>query len=87
MPRQFSGSAPSKNSVQKIDGARMTLTCPHCDKIKQAVAAQADDNSLWQEERVYEAYLNQSLRWLHSVIETGDENALASILEQSKEHK
>jgi hypothetical protein len=55
--------------------------------IKTAVDAQAEDTSLWfMSERITEAYLQQSLRWLHRVIESGDPEALNSILTQSQDH-
>ena len=60
--------------------------------ILEAVKAQAEDETLWavnmpgEEFRisVAEAYMQQSLRWLHDVIEKGDENALRRIIDQAK---
>lgn len=52
--------------------------------IRQAVNAQAEDETLWiQPRHASEAYFMQSLRWLHSVIEDGDPEALKKILEQN----
>ena len=62
------------------------------EKVKAAVDAQANDETLWpvnipgQEFTVSigQAYVQQSLRWLHRVIEDGDEAALKAIIDQSK---
>lgn len=52
--------------------------------VKKAVDAQAVDETIWfKAEHIGEAHLQQSLRWLHRVIEDGDEDALQSILNQS----
>lgn len=64
------------------------------EKITKAVNAQANDGSLWAVNMpgkpfcvgIGEAYIQQSLRWLHYVIEDGDDAAMNSIIEQSKEH-
>lgn len=48
-----------------------------------AVNAQASDDSLWNPTSVGEAYVTQSLRWLHMVIEDNDVEALTSIVDQS----
>lgn len=59
----------------------------HADSIRRAVMAQANDASLWiQMPSIGEAYIQQSLRWLHSVIEENDDRAMASILEQAEDH-
>lgn len=51
----------------------------------KAVEAQAEDETIWTKPHsVNEAYLLQSLRWLHRVIEQNDLNALKSIVDQSK---
>jgi hypothetical protein len=56
--------------------------------IQEAVEAQAEDESLWfVGVSIGEAYLQQALRDLHRVIETGDADALIRILEQAKEHR
>lgn len=53
-------------------------------KVLKAVNAQAEDETLWcLEPSVGEAYVTQSLRWLHEVIEKGSETALKAILGQS----
>ena len=60
--------------------------------ILEAVKAQAEDETLWavnmpgEEFRisVAERYMQQSLRWLHDVIEKDDENALRRIIDQAK---
>jgi len=58
------------------------------EMIKKAVDAQAEDSSLWfRANYIGEAYLQQSLRWLHAVIEDADKKALESILEQAEDHK
>jgi hypothetical protein len=58
------------------------------EKIKEAVDAQALDHSLWfVDGTVAEAYLQQSLRWLHRVIEDLNLKALEKIKEQSEEHR
>lgn len=50
-----------------------------------AVDAQADDETLWcTGAPVGEAYIAQSLRWIHSVAETGDMAAFENIVKQSK---
>ena len=50
-----------------------------------AVEAQANDETLWLDGgSVGEAYALQSLRWLHSVIEENDLDALKAIVNQSK---
>ncbi|MGE0525875.1 MAG: hypothetical protein AB7G93_09600 [Bdellovibrionales bacterium] len=52
-----------------------------------AVEAQACDDSLWRvkpQSTAREAYLQQSLLWLHRVIEDRDTKALQSILAQSE---
>lgn len=51
--------------------------------VLRAIEAQANDPTLWTEETVHEAYLNQSLRWLHKVIEENDLVALNNILNQA----
>lgn len=57
------------------------------DMIKSAINAQAEDHSIWFiADSISEAYLQQSLRWLHKVIEDGDQKAFDSIIEQSAEH-
>jgi hypothetical protein len=54
--------------------------------IHEAVNAQAEDETLWlMDQTIGEAYLTQSLRWLHRVIESGDMEALAKIIAQSKD--
>ena len=54
--------------------------------VSQAVEAQANDETLWVlDPSIGEAYMQQSLRWLHRVIEDGDEAALASIIEQAED--
>jgi hypothetical protein len=62
----------------------------HWINIARAVAAQTYDDTLWatnipgQEFKigVGEAYIQQSLRWLHRVIERNDLEALKAIIEQ-----
>lgn len=50
----------------------------------QAVDSQANDETLWMDiPSASEAYIKQSLRWLHSVIEEGDTEAYNAILRQS----
>lgn len=50
----------------------------------KAVEAQAEDETLWLlDVSVGEAYLAQSLRWLHQVIEENDLEALQSIINQA----
>ena len=50
--------------------------------IKKAVDAQAEDPSLWFVARtITEQYLQQALRNLHRVIESGDLEALDNIIE------
>lgn len=50
-----------------------------------AVEAQANDETLWCTGGITaaEAYMQQSLRWLHQVIEENDLQALQSIINQS----
>lgn len=56
--------------------------------ILNAVEAQANDGSLWfQAPSIGEAYIQQSLRDLHRVIETGDITAYQRIWEQGQEHR
>jgi len=63
------------------------VTKERLNLIIKAVNAQAEDESLWfVAESITEAYIQQSLRWLHDVIETGNERALNGIIEQSKDH-
>lgn len=58
------------------------------EMIQKAINAQAEDQSLWfHADHITEAYIQQSLRWLHRVIEDGDERALNSILEQAEDHR
>jgi len=58
------------------------------EKIKEAVDAQSLDHSLWfVDGTAPESYLQQSLRWLHRVIEDLDPEALERIKEQSEEHR
>ena len=53
--------------------------------IKRAVDFQANDETLWLDSySVEEAYIQQSLRWLHRVIDDGDREALKDIINQSK---
>ena len=49
--------------------------------ILKAVLYQAEDDALWNPQTVHEAYLVQSLRNLHRVIESGDMEAFESIKE------
>lgn len=53
--------------------------------VLKAVEAQADDETLWNPNpsSIGEAYMQQSLRWLHSLIEEADEEALKRIINQS----
>lgn len=52
--------------------------------IKQAVEAQANDETLWfLDPSIEGAYLQQSLRWLHKLIEENDEQSLTDIINQS----
>lgn len=61
--------------------------------IREAVARQADDETLWsanipgQEFKIGigEAYIQQSLRWLHKVIEDLDQVAFKNIIMQSND--
>lgn len=54
--------------------------------LRGAVDAQANDQTLWfVAETVTEAYVQQSLRWLHRVIEENDEEALQKIIDQSED--
>lgn len=63
----------------------------HEDAIKAAVEAQANDETLWATNiegetfkvGIGEAYVQQSLRWLHKVIEENDPEALKWIVNQS----
>lgn len=49
-----------------------------------AVEAQINDETLWtMKPTIGEAYLQQSLRWLHYVIEENSEEALLNIIQQS----
>lgn len=53
------------------------------EMIKKAVDAQSEDETIWfVANHIGEAHLQQSLRWLHRVIEYGNEDALQSILKQ-----
>ena len=49
----------------------------------KAIEAQAKDETLWCQDSIGEAYITQSLRWLHRVIEENDMEALKSIVDQS----
>ena len=50
----------------------------------QAVDAQANDETLWLlNPSIGEAYIAQSLRWLHKVIEEADEQSMRKIIDQS----
>lgn len=59
--------------------------------IQEAVRIQAEDETLWHfnmpgepfQVSIGEAYVQQSLRWLHKVIEEGDEQALQAIINQN----
>lgn len=59
--------------------------------ILMAVEAQANDETLWRvnipgepfQVSIGEAYVTQSLRWLHDVIENTDEDALKNIINQA----
>ncbi len=61
------------------------------DNLNKAVEAQANDETLWavnipgQEFKIGigEAYVQQSLRWLHKVIEYNDQGAMKAIVDQS----
>lgn len=55
------------------------------DLIISAVKYQADDETLWfvGQITVGEAYVQQSLRWLHRVIEDQDPQAYANIENQN----
>jgi hypothetical protein len=61
--------------------------------VLKAVEAQANDETLWNVNLpgkemtvlIGEAYVQQSLRWLHKVIEENDLEALNSIIEQSED--
>lgn len=57
--------------------------------IKRAVAMQAEDDSLWCVDGISigEAYVQQALRDLHRVIESGDIAAINRIKEQWQEHR
>lgn len=59
------------------------------NKIKEAARLQAQDDSLWcvEEISIGEAYLQQSLRALHKVIEENNINAFHFIEKQSWDHK
>lgn len=59
----------------------------------KAVEAQANDETLWatnilgepdMKVGIAEAYMQQSLRWLHQVVEENDLEALQWIVNQSK---
>jgi hypothetical protein len=53
-------------------------------KLLAAVEAQANDETLWPlDPSVGEAYVLQSLRWLHMLIEENDQAAFAKIVDQS----
>lgn len=55
------------------------------ESLLKAVDAQANDETLWVlEQSIGEAYVTQSLFWLHQVIEYNDMNALKLIVAQSK---
>lgn len=76
--------------LEKLESAQRSseLIFEWVEKVKLAARAQADDPTLWglDKERPpsrAEAHIIQSLRWLHEVIETGDETALRSIVKQS----
>lgn len=63
------------------------MTENHKQNIKLAINAQAEDPLLWQAATASEAYLVQSLRWLHFVVEENDPEALAKIIDQSKDNQ
>ncbi|RJP50499.1 MAG: hypothetical protein C4586_05810 [Anaerolineaceae bacterium] len=53
--------------------------------VLKAVEAQAEDETLWcTDVTVAEAYMQQSLRWLHALIEENDMEAFRKIVSQSK---
>lgn len=53
--------------------------------VLKAVEAQAEDETLWcTDVTVAEAYIQQSLRWLHALIEDNDMDAFKRIVSQSK---
>lgn len=53
------------------------------ERIQKAVEAQASDETMWNPSSIGEAYVTQSLRWLHLVIEEDDEVAFQSIINQA----
>lgn len=53
------------------------------EAVDLAIDAQAHDKTLWDPQTVQEAYILQSLRWLHMVIEDHDVEALKNIVNQS----
>lgn len=63
------------------------IDAKHAANIQTAINAQAEDHLLWQHATIVEAYIIQSLRWLHAVVEDNDPKALASIVEQSEENQ
>lgn len=65
-----------KTKANSLDQWRLNLI--------KAVDAQASDETLWSPGSIGEAYVTQSLRWLHQVIEENDEEALQQIINQSK---
>lgn len=70
------------------NGTRPTMTAIDSWRLNliNAVEAQAQDKTIWfVAETVTEAYLQQSLRWLHRVIEENDPEALKKIIAQAKD--
>jgi hypothetical protein len=72
---------------------RCYVEIEHLDMIKKAVRAQSEDETLWCvnipgepfKVSILEGYLQQSLRWLHQVIENNDEIALKKIIDQAND--
>jgi len=63
----------------------MTSDKDRLDMIKKAVAAQAEDESIWFNAKyIGESYLQRCLRQLHRVIEHGDAEALADIIQRAE---
>lgn len=74
-------------ALKKREGFKVNDLAKRITRILEAVSAQSNDETLWcTGPAIGEAYLTQSLRWLHDVIELDSEEALQKIINQSKDN-
>lgn len=88
---QFDGRDPHKvqsilNNWDLVDHEFIVDAVDRLLMIADAVDAQAEDEGLWcKAEHASEGYIQQSLRLLHRVVETGSGKSLFKIQQQSND--